>query len=46
MAGSSAVHLIKISLLSDLIQKRWFAIPVTTLALAYSLHVTDVRAIW
>jgi hypothetical protein len=41
--GAALFNLIKISLLSDLIEKRWFAIPVTTLALAYSLHVTDVR---
>jgi hypothetical protein len=41
--GAALFDLIKISLLSELIKKRWFTIPVTTLALAYSLHVTDVR---
>jgi hypothetical protein len=42
--GAALFNLIKISLLSELIQKQWFAIPVSTMALAYSLHVTDVRA--
>lgn len=42
--GAALFNLINISFLSELIQKRWFAIPVTTMALAYSLHVTDVRA--
>jgi hypothetical protein len=42
--GAALFNLIKVSLLSELIQKRWFAIPVSTMAMAYSLHVTDLRA--
>ncbi|MGH6716000.1 MAG: DUF4153 domain-containing protein [Bradyrhizobium sp.] len=42
--GAALFNLIKISLLSELIRKPWFDIPVTTLAVACSLHITDVRA--
>lgn len=42
--GAGLFDLIKISLFRELIQKSWFAIPVSMLALACSIHVTDVRA--
>jgi Domain of unknown function (DUF4153) len=41
--GASLFELIKINVLKELIQKRWFDFPVTTMALAYSLNLTDVR---
>src|SRR5262245_31257831 len=43
--GAELFRLIKIEFLHELIQKRWFSIPVTTLAISYALHVTDVRAV-
>ena len=42
--GSELFRLININLLHDLLTKRWFEVPVSSMALAYSLHVTDVRA--
>ncbi len=42
--GSELFQLIKLDFLEKLIEHRWFAIPVTTLATAVALHVTDVRA--
>jgi hypothetical protein len=41
--GASLFDLIKIDVLKELIKKRWFDFPVTTMALAYSLNLTDVR---
>jgi hypothetical protein len=41
--GASLFELIKINVLKDLIKKRWFDFPVTTMALAYSLNLTGVR---
>jgi hypothetical protein len=41
--GAELFKLIKIDFLSQLIQKNWFWIPATTIALTYALHVTDVR---
>ena len=43
--GAELFRLIKIEFLAELIKKRWFWIPVTTLAISYALHVTDVRAV-
>jgi hypothetical protein len=42
--GAELFRLIKIELLADLIKRRWFWVPVTTLAFTYALHVTDMRA--
>ena len=42
--GSGLFSLIKIEFISELIRNDWFAIPVTALASAYAIHVTDVRA--
>jgi hypothetical protein len=39
--GAELFRLIKIETLSELIAKRWFAIPVTTLATTCALHVTE-----
>jgi hypothetical protein len=41
--GAELFKLIKIDFVSHLIQKNWFWIPATTIALTYALHVTDVR---
>jgi hypothetical protein len=41
--GAELFKLIKIDFLSQLIQKNWFWIPATTIALTYAVHVTDVR---
>ena len=41
--GASLFSLIHIEFLRKLIQHRWFYVPATTLALAASLHVTDVQ---
>ncbi len=41
--GSSLFEMIKLDFLKDLLQKSWFAIPITTFAFAYALHITDVR---
>jgi hypothetical protein len=42
--GAELFRLIKIEFLADLIKRRWFYIPVTTLVFSCALHVTDVRA--
>ncbi len=42
--GSGLFKLIKLTFLSDLIHEAWFAIPMTTMALAIAIHLTDVRA--
>jgi hypothetical protein len=44
LLGSALFALINITVLSQLIQKSWFSIPVTALAAATVIHVTDVRA--
>ena len=41
--GAQLFELINIKVLDDLIHERWFSFPVTTLAVALALHVTDVR---
>ncbi len=41
--GAALFGLIGLKFLSDLIEHAWFAIPVTTLAAAAALHLTDVR---
>lgn len=41
--GAGLFKLVDIDVFRRLIEHRWFAIPATTLALAISLHVTDVQ---
>ncbi|MFM6987362.1 MAG: DUF4153 domain-containing protein, partial [Arenimonas sp.] len=41
--GAALFHLIKLDFLRDMLDEPWFAIPVTTFAFAYALHITDVR---
>lgn len=41
--GASLFSLIHIEFLRDLLRHRWFYVPATTLAVAASLHVTDVQ---
>lgn len=43
LLGAELFKLIKINLFSQMIQKSWFWIPVTTLSVTYALHTTDVR---
>ncbi|MBV9904084.1 MAG: DUF4153 domain-containing protein [Alphaproteobacteria bacterium] len=42
--GAVLFNLINLSFIERLIEKSWFAIPATTLAIAAAMHVTDVRA--
>ncbi|MEI9885561.1 MAG: DUF4153 domain-containing protein [Rhizomicrobium sp.] len=42
--GATLFNLIGLKFLETLITKSWFAFPATTLAIAASIHVTDVRA--
>ncbi len=41
--GASLFEMIKLDFLKNLLEKSWFAIPITSLAFAYALHITDVR---
>lgn len=41
--GAALFHLITLDFLRDMLDEPWFAIPVTTFAFAYALHITDVR---
>lgn len=41
--GAELFRLIRIDAPSQFIQKPWFFIPATTIALPYAIHVTDVR---
>lgn len=41
--GAGLFKLLNIEFFVNLLQRRWFAIPATTLAQAVALHVTDVR---
>ncbi len=41
--GTELFELLKIRFFSDLIKHRWFALPITTLALAAAIHLTDIR---
>jgi len=42
--GADLFKLIQIDALHELIKRQWFSIPVTALALACALHVTDVQS--
>jgi hypothetical protein len=41
--GAALFKLININFFTELIQKPWFAMPATTLAIACAIHLTDVR---
>ncbi len=41
--GAGLFNLVKLGFFEKLLEHRWFAIPVTALAAAGALHVTDVR---
>ncbi|MBV8209508.1 MAG: DUF4153 domain-containing protein [Burkholderiaceae bacterium] len=41
--GAGLFRLVDITYFTRLIEKRWFAFPATTLALAVAIHVTDVQ---
>jgi hypothetical protein len=41
--GAVLFSLIELSFIETLIEKSWFAIPATTLAVAGAIHITDVR---
>ena len=41
--GAKLFKLVRIDQVETLIEKRWFAIPATTLAIATAIHVTDVQ---
>lgn len=41
--GAALFHMITLDFLKDMLDEPWFAIPVTTFAFAYALHITDVR---
>ncbi|MDI1279966.1 DUF4153 domain-containing protein [Brevundimonas sp.] len=41
--GAALFNIIGLKFLEDLLQKEWFAIPVTTLAFAIAVQLTDVR---
>jgi len=42
--GAGLFKLIGVAFFSELIERRWFALPATTLAFACALHVTDTHA--
>jgi hypothetical protein len=42
--GAELFRLININFLRELIQHRWFWMPVTAMATGYAIHVTDVHA--
>ncbi len=42
--GAGLFKLIDINFFSELIERRWFALPTATLAFACALHVTDTQA--
>lgn len=41
--GAALFMLVKLDFLRDLLQKSWFAIPVTAFGFACAMHITDVR---
>ena len=43
LMGSELFELIKLHFLKNLLQESWFTIPVTVLAFACAMHLTDVR---
>lgn len=43
LLGAALFDMIKLAFLKDVLDEAWFAIPLTTFAFAYALHITDVR---
>lgn len=43
LLGAALFDMIKLAFLKNVLDEAWFAIPVTTFAFAYALHITDVR---
>ena len=43
--GAALFELINIHFLSDLIKTPWVSMPVSTLAIAYAIHIADVRPV-
>lgn len=43
LLGAALFDMIKLAFLKDMLDESWFAIPVSTFAFAYALHITDVR---
>ncbi|MEY3517119.1 MAG: hypothetical protein RIS67_1336, partial [Pseudomonadota bacterium] len=43
LLGAALFDMIKLAFLKNVLDEPWFAIPVTTFAFAYALHITDVR---
>jgi hypothetical protein len=43
LLGSELFELLKLSFLTELIRKEWFAIPVTAFAFACAMHLTDMK---
>lgn len=43
LLGAALFDMIKLAFLKDVLDEPWFAIPLTTFAFAYALHITDVR---
>ena len=43
LLGASLFKIIGLSFLSDLLQESWFSLPLTSLAFATAVHLTDVR---
>ena len=41
--GASLFMLVKLDFLKELLQKSWFAIPLTTFGFTCAMHITDVR---
>ena len=41
--GASLFMLVKLDFLKELLQKSWFAIPITTFGFTCAMHITDVR---
>jgi hypothetical protein len=44
LIGADLFYLIGIKFFEELLRKEWFVIPVTTIAFAVGIHVTDVQA--
>lgn len=42
--GASLFEIIKLTFLTELLKREWFSIPVTALAVAGALHISDVNA--
>jgi hypothetical protein len=43
LLGAQLFELVKLTFLTELMRKAWFAIPVTAFAFSWAMHLTDVR---